>query len=150
MAAICHGVVLAARSVSARTGKSVLDGRKTTALTWALESSAWKLTKYFGRFWDPDYYRTYLEGAGEAEGYRGVEQEVTRALASPQDFLDVPDSAEHHFAKTSGLMRDSPSDSRPAWVVVDGNYVSARWPGDAHAFSNTFLRVLESAERPAS
>ena len=34
VAAICHGVVLAARSVSARTGKSVLHGYRTTALTW--------------------------------------------------------------------------------------------------------------------
>jgi putative intracellular protease/amidase len=49
VAAICHGVVLAARSLSARTGKSVLYGRKTTALTWRLEKAAWITTKYFGR-----------------------------------------------------------------------------------------------------
>ena len=36
VAAICHGVLLAARSRSA-DGKSVLYGRRTTALTWALD-----------------------------------------------------------------------------------------------------------------
>jgi hypothetical protein len=27
-------------------------------------------------------------------------------------------------------------------VVRDGNYVSARWPGDAHTFAKTFAAVL--------
>ncbi|HEY2059337.1 MAG TPA: type 1 glutamine amidotransferase domain-containing protein, partial [Amycolatopsis sp.] len=35
--AICHGVLLAARSVDPATGRSVLHGRRTTALTWQLE-----------------------------------------------------------------------------------------------------------------
>lgn len=51
--AICHGVLLAARSISKKTGKSVLHGRKTTALTWKLEKSAWMLTRFLARFWDP-------------------------------------------------------------------------------------------------
>src|SRR3546814_15716937 len=45
VAAICHGVVLAARSISRRSGRSVLHGRRTTALTWSLERSAWNLTR---------------------------------------------------------------------------------------------------------
>ncbi len=61
VAAICHGVLLAARSKSARTGRSVLRGRKTTALTWQLEKAAWSAMKIFGRVWDPTYYRTYME-----------------------------------------------------------------------------------------
>ena len=141
VAAICHGVVLAARSRSA-DGKSSLHGRRTTALTWRLESSAWSLMRYAGRFWDPSYYRTYSEQPGEASGYRSVQAEVTRALASPQDFLDVPADAPHHFRKSSGLFRDSTGDLRPAFVVVDGNYVSARWPGDVHAFAASFSRVI--------
>jgi putative intracellular protease/amidase len=40
VAAICHGVLLAARSISKQTGRSVLYGYRTTALTWALERSA--------------------------------------------------------------------------------------------------------------
>ena len=142
VAAICHGVVLAARSRSASTGRSVLFGRRTTGLTWKLESAAWRLMKFAGRVWDPGYYRTYTEQPGEPAGYRGVEAEVTRALASPDHFLDVPPAGPDHFRKTSGLFRDSATDSRPAWVVRDGNYVSARWPGDLHAFVGSFAGLL--------
>lgn len=148
VAAICHGVVLAARSRSMRTGRSVLFGRKTTALTWKLEKAAWSTMKFFGRFWDPAYYRTYLEVAGEPEGFRSVQAEVTRALASPADFCDVAIDAAHHFRKASGLFRDHFKDARPAWVVRDGHYVSARWPGDVHSFAATFAAVL--AENQAS
>ena len=61
VAAICHGVALAARSISTSTGKSVLHGRRTTALTWRLEKSAYSMMRFLGRFWDPEYYRTYTE-----------------------------------------------------------------------------------------
>jgi putative intracellular protease/amidase len=142
VAAICHGVVIAARSLSARTGKSVLYGRKSTALTWRLEKTAWSTMKYFGRVWDPTYYRTYLEVGTEPLGYRGVQAEVSRALASPADFCDVPKQASDYFRKTSGLFRDSDEDKRPAWVVRDRRYVSARWPGDVHAFAAAFAAVL--------
>lgn len=141
LAAICHGVLLAARSPGA-DGRSALYGRKTTALTWAMEKSAWDLTRFYGRFWDPDYYRTYLEAPGEPAGYMSVQAEVSRALASPADFLDVPGDAAPRLRKISGLHRDSSSDSRPAWVVVDGNYVSARWPGDVHTFAQRFIELL--------
>lgn len=143
VAAVCHGVLLAARSISATTGQSVLHGRKTTALTWKLERSAWHLSKYLLRFWDPDYYRTYRESATEATGYWGVEQEIKRALAQDSDFVDVPASAPQHFLKTSGLARDRLDNAQPAWVVVDGTYVSARWPGDVHTFAQRFATVLE-------
>jgi putative intracellular protease/amidase len=142
VAAICHGVVLAARSISSKTGRSVLYGRKTTALTWRLEKSAWSMMRYAGRIWDAGYYRTYMEGPGEPEGYRSVQSEVTCCLADPADFLDVPRSAPHYFRKTSGIFRDTTADDRPAWVVRDGSYVSARWPGDVHAFALTFSELL--------
>lgn len=147
VAAVCHGVVLAARSISAKTGKSVLYGRKTTALTWKLEKSGWMLTKFFARFWDPGYYRTYDEGPGEVEGYRGVQQEVTRALARSGDFLDVPADEPNRFLKTGGMARDALNDSRPAWVVRDGRYVSARWPGDVHTFARTFAALLDESRQ---
>jgi putative intracellular protease/amidase len=148
VAAVCHGVVLAARSVSKVTGKSVLHGRKTTALTWRLEKSAWNLGRFFARFWDPGYYRTYREAGGEPAGYRGVEQEIKRALASASDFLDVPRRAPHHFRKTSGLVRDRVGDDRAAWVVRDGNYLSARWPGDVHSFAGQFAAMLNEHYAP--
>jgi putative intracellular protease/amidase len=142
VAAVCHGLVLAARSVSKATGKSVLHGRKTTALTWKLEKSAWDVTRFLARFWDPDYYRTYRESKSEPAGYWGVEQEIKRALASPADFLDVPADAPHHFRKTSGMVRDTLHDSSPAWIVRDGHYLSARWPGDVHTFAQQFAAML--------
>jgi putative intracellular protease/amidase len=142
VAAICHGVVLAARSRGA-DGRSVLHGRRTTALTWALEKSAWSLTR-ITRFWDPDYYRTYPDGPGQPAGYMSVQQEVTRALAGPEDFLDVPLDTPHYRRKTSGLVRDSDTDVTPAFVVRDGNYVSARWPGDVHRFAAVFAELLSS------
>lgn len=142
VAAICHGVLLAARSISPGTGRSVLHGYKTTALTWTLENSAWKVARVT-RFWDPDYYRTYLERPGDPDGYMSVQQEVTRALARPDDFLDVPKEDPEHRRKTSGLQRDSMDDARPAFVVRDRNYISARWPGDAHSFAKAFARLLK-------
>lgn len=147
VAAICHGVVLAARSPSARTGRSALWGRRTTALTWQLERAAFRTMRLVGRVWDPGYYRTYAERAGEPAGFRSVEAEVTRALASPADFLDVPADVPDHFRKASGLWRDSATDAHPAWVVRDGQYVSARWPGDAHTFARTFAAVLDEQRR---
>lgn len=142
VAAVCHGVLLAARSQSQRNGRSVLWGRKTTALTWKLEKSAWDLTRWWARFWDPLYYRTYFESSGEPDGHWSVEAEVKRALAQDADFVDVPQNAAHHWRKSSGLVRDRLTDDRAAWVVQDGAYVSARWPGDVHTFAHTFVNLL--------
>ena len=115
--AICHGVVLAARS-KAGSGKSVLHGRKTTALLRGQELLAWNMTRlYLG-----DYYRTYP---------MTVEEEVKAVLARPEDFRRGPLSA----------IRDTPN--RPnGFAVVDGNYVSARWPGDAFGFSQALAGLL--------
>jgi putative intracellular protease/amidase len=139
--AICHGVLLAARSIDPSTGRSVLYGRRTTALTWTLERSAWALARRT-RSWDPDYYRTYTEEPGQAPGFMSVQQEVTRALAVPEDFRDVEGTARERRRMNNGWSRDSMIDPRPAWVVRDGSYVSARWPGDVHTFAHTFAGVL--------
>lgn len=141
-AAICHGVLLLARSIDQNTGHSVLFGRQTTALTWALEARAWKVGRVM-RFWDPGYYRTYREQPGEPEGYMSVQQEVTRALASPDDFRDVEAAEPDARLRSSGRARDSMNDERPAFVVRDRNYLSARWPGDAHTFAKRFAAMLE-------
>ena len=115
--AICHGVVLASRARTA-SGRSVLHGRKTTALLRRQEMLAWTLTRlYLG-----DYYRTYPVP---------VEDEVTAALARPEDFEPGP----------LRLTRDTPE--RPdGFALVDGNYVSARWPGDAHGFARALAGLL--------
>lgn len=149
VAAICHGVLLAARSINPETGRSVLHGRRTTALTWSLERRAWSLTRRT-RFWDPNYYRTYLEAAGEPAGYMSVQQEVTRALAKADDFLDVPSDALDASIKRDGRHRDTIDNDQPAFVVQDGRYVSARWPGDAHTFAKRFAAVLTEGRSSAS
>lgn len=142
--AICHGVLLAARSIDPATGHSVLYGRKTTALTWEFESRAWRIARRT-RFWDPNYYRTYTEEPGQPEGYMAVQAEVTRALKDPADFCDVARGSVHRRAKTSGLARDTVDNSRPAFVVDDGSYVSARWPGDTHTFAKTLSHKLSAS-----
>jgi putative intracellular protease/amidase len=140
--AICHGVLVAARAVDPATGHSVLHGRRTTALTWALEQKAWGIARW-SRFWDPSYYRTYVEEPGQRWGYLSVQQEVTRSLADAADFADVERGGPDWRRKTSGRARDTLDDDRPAWVVRDGSYVSARWPGDVHTFAKTFAEVLD-------
>ena len=117
--AICHGVLVAARTRSA-AGRSVLHGRKTTALTRVLELSGWILTS----LWLGDYYRTYP---------LPVETEVKAALAAPGDFVAGPPA----------VLRDDPGHLRRGFAVRDGNYVSARWPGDAHRFAAEFVSLLE-------
>jgi putative intracellular protease/amidase len=146
VAAICHGVLLAARSVDSATGRSVLYGHKTTALTWDLERRAWHLARVT-RFWDRDYYRTYPERPGDPAGYMSVEAEVTRALANPSDFRNVVPGSPHLRAKTSGMARDTVTDGRPAFVVDDGTYISARWPGDAHTFAAAVSARLNETAR---
>jgi putative intracellular protease/amidase len=144
VAAVCHGVLLVARSIDPETGKSVLYGRKTTALTWALENSARRLARV-ARWWDPNYYSTYPDGAGDPVGFRGTEAEVTRLIARRDDFEDVPLGSPDYWRKTSGLVRDRLTDSRPAFVVEDGNYLSGRWPGDIHTLAQRFAAKLPPA-----
>jgi putative intracellular protease/amidase len=139
--AVCHGVLLAARSVDPETGRSVLYGRRTTALTWAQERLGTAVGRVV-RFWDPSYYRTYPDGSGRPRGYMSVQAEVTRSLASPDDFVDVDPADPDARRKNDGRHRDGPDDERPAHVVVDGRYVSARWPGDVHTFARRFGEVL--------
>jgi putative intracellular protease/amidase len=145
VAAICHGVLLAARSTDPATGRSVLYGRKTTSLTWSLERRAWHVAR-ITRFWDPDYYRTYKEQPGQPAGYMSVQAEVRRALAGSDDFQDVSPDDPNAARKTSGRYRDTRGDERPAFVVQDGSYLSARWPGDVHTFAKRFAAILRSEE----
>lgn len=119
--AICHGVLLLARGRDPDSGLSVLHQRKTTCLCKYQERLAYLLT-----FWKLGrYYRTY-------PAY--VEDEVKSFLARP--------AAQFRRGPISLLARDSLTNSRPAFVVEDGNYVSARWPGDAYTFARAFLARL--------
>lgn len=119
--AICHGVLVLARTIDPETKKSVLFGRRTTCLPKYMERTAYLLT-----FWKlGKYYRTY-------PAY--VEEEVRAALEAEDDFVLGP----RELTK-----RGTDTDDGPAFVVEDGAYVSARWPGDAYLFAKKLLERLE-------
>jgi putative intracellular protease/amidase len=120
--AICHGVLILARTADPATGRSLLYGRRTTCLPKYMERSAFLVTAWrLGR-----YYRTY-------PAY--VEDEVREALRDPADFVRGPRALSK---------RGTDGDDGPAFFVPDGNYVSARWPGDAYLFAKEFAARLEN------
>lgn len=86
-----------------------------------MELTAWSLT----RAWLGDYYRTYP---------KTVEDEVTAALSAPADFLRGPVSTR----------RDAPDHLERGFTVRDAQYLSARWPGDAHRLAAEFGRILSA------
>ena len=121
IAAICHGVLVAARS-QASTGerRSVLHGLRTTCLPKYMERGA-----YLATFWRRGrYYRTYPTY---------VEDEVIAALARPEDFERGPRELSR---------RGTRDDHSHAFVVEDGRYVSARWPGDAYLLAQRLIARL--------
>jgi putative intracellular protease/amidase len=119
--AICHGVLVLSRAKDPATGKSVLAGARTTCLPKYMERSAYLLTAWkLGT-----YYRTYPEY---------VEDEVKGALADPKkQFVRGPRTLSK---------RGTNDDDRGAFVVEDGRYVSARWPGDAYLFTKKVIERL--------
>ena len=120
--AICHGVLVLARTTDPATGRSVLAGRRTTCLPKYMERSAFLATAWrLGR-----YYRTY-------PAY--VEDEVKAALDDP--------ATQFERGPRVLAARGTASDDGPAFAVTDGNYVSARWPGDAYLFARRFSALLE-------
>jgi putative intracellular protease/amidase len=117
--AICHGVLVLART--SINGHPVLAGRTTTCLPKYMERGAYLTTAWrLGR-----YYRTY-------PAY--VEDEVKAALDDPA----------RQFQRGPVVLsrRGTATDDTPAFVVQDGNYVSARWPGDSYLFARRFRDLL--------
>jgi hypothetical protein len=85
-----------------------------------MERTAYYLTAWrLGR-----YYRTYPTY---------VEDEVTGALANPAQFIRGPRTTR----------RGTSTDHTDAFVVQDGHYLSARWPGDAYLFGERFRTLIE-------
>ena len=88
----------------------------------AQELGAYDLTKlYLG-----DYYLTY-------PGLT-VEDEVKSVLVDESDFHEGP----------APLGRDSPDDLSPGFYVRDGQYLSARWPGDAYSFAYQYVDMINA------
>ena len=143
VAAVCHGVLLVAQldlvpkdgtlGVARKRRTTSSRGRRSTSRTGSRVSLA------SGTVATTAPTRRRL---GQPCGYMGVQQEVTRALARPEDYEDVPKDAPDHGMKTDGRHRDTMTDERPAFVVRDGRYLSARWPGDVHTFAKTFATML--------
>jgi putative intracellular protease/amidase len=126
VAAICHGVLVLARTIDPATGSSVISRRFTTCLPKYMERSAWWLTAWkLG-----SYYRTY-------PAY--VQDEVTSALCDASRFVRGPFTLRRLGTAT---------DDSAAFAVRDANYLSARWPGDAYLFAKTFGRMLAEQETP--
>ncbi len=125
--AICHGVLVLARTTDPATGRSVLAERQTTCLPKYMERLAYLTTAWrLGR-----YYRTY-------PAY--VEDEVKAALDDP--------ASQFQRGPITLSARGTASDDTPAFTVTDGNYLSARWPGDAYLFARGFSALLSAAAQP--
>lgn len=120
--AICHGVVLAARSINPKTQKSVIHYYKTTSLLKFQELLAYNLT----RLWLKDYYLTY-------PGIP-VENEVRSVLSNESLFLKGP----------SPLLRDDTEHLDRGFYVKDRNFISARWPGDVYNFTFEFIKLIKN------
>lgn len=119
--AICHGVLVLARTKDPETGRSVIADVRTTCLPKYMERSAFATTAWRrGR-----YYRTY-------PAY--VEDEVRAALKDPNT----------QFERGPRVLskRGTADDDSAAFVIQDGRYVSARWPGDAYAFGRRLADLL--------
>lgn len=122
--AICHGVVLASRSINPTTKKSVIYHYKTTSLLKSQEMLAYKMTKRRLK----DYYLTY-------PGLT-VEDEVKSSLSNSDNYLKGP----------SPIFRDSMKHLKRGFVIKDRNYLSARWPGDAYNFSQEFITMVQDSK----
>jgi hypothetical protein len=96
---------------------------RTSCLPKYMERAAFLAT-----FWKLGrYYRTY-------PAY--VEDEIRAALARPDDLVHGPRELS---------ARGTDADDSPAFVVQDGRYLSARWPGDAYLFAERFIAMLPNA-----
>ncbi len=116
VAAVCHGVILLARSKDPVTNKSVIYTYQTTSLLKSQELLAYNLTK----LWLGDYYLTYPGVT--------VEDEVRAALKSNDQFIMGP----------KPVFRDTRMNLKHGFAVKDRNYVSARWPGDIYTLTHVF------------
>lgn len=117
VAAICHGPVLLARTIDPHSGQSVIHGRRVAALTERLEMSGFYLT----RLALGDYYRTYDQT---------VEAEVSAAVG-PEGRFERGPAPKLFYSPTSA-----------GHVTIDGQLVTARWPGDAWTWAHAFLDLL--------
>lgn len=121
IAAICHGVLPLARAKAA-DGTPLLRGRKTTSLTARME----KLSIFLTKAAMGDHYQTYADT---------VEAEAREALGASGDYQTGPLFPRYATASRRDI----------GFVVEDGNYISARWPGDAWTLAARLCAKIGSA-----
>lgn len=118
--AICHGVLPLARATK-DDGSPLLAGRRTTSLTGFMERFSILLTRAaLG-----DHYRTFAET---------VEQEARRAVGPQGRFETGPIIPRYATAERRNA----------GFIVEDGDYLSARWPGDAWTLAQAMCAQLQS------
>ncbi|MFV1989971.1 MAG: type 1 glutamine amidotransferase domain-containing protein [Acidimicrobiales bacterium] len=121
LGAICHGVIPLARTYDPDIDASILHDLHTTCLPKYMEKTAFYLT--FWRRWR--YYRT---------SKRYVENEVRGQLRNGV--------TQFHRGPRELSVRGTADDHTHAYVIEDGRYLSARWPGDAYLFAERFAEML--------
>jgi len=127
-AAICHGVLALSRARHpADVNRSLLYAHRSTCLPRYMENMACNLTwLVLG-----DYYRTYPNTTVEDELRAELKDADTQFQRGPLNL----------FGNKS---------AESAFVVQDGNYLSARWPGDAQLLGELMLsKLTQLREKPA-
>eukprot|EP01006_Ploeotia_vitrea_P039951 TRINITY_DN66392_c7_g1_i3.p1 TRINITY_DN66392_c7_g1~~TRINITY_DN66392_c7_g1_i3.p1 ORF type:complete len:612 (+),score=316.01 TRINITY_DN66392_c7_g1_i3:169-2004(+) len=124
--AICHGVLALSRA-------GLLRGRRTTTVPKYMERMAHLVTNYLTKHASEDYQLS-------TTWPRYTEDEVTEQIGGDEFFergpLDI-------WAPMSLGTRHN---HRRTHLVQDGNYLSARFPGDAYAFALRFATTLAGSE----
>jgi protease I len=123
IAAICHGVLLLARSIDPQTKKSIIYDKNITTLPAWMELLAYYLTC----LWKGSYYRTYPNTT--------TQKEVTSLMKDTNNFSIGP------FA----LKRDTAETLKDGFIVKSDNIITARWPGDVHLFSQQIELTLQKS-----
>ena len=125
--AICHGVIVLARATDPATGRSVIADKRTTCLP-EVHGARRRSTPPPGGL-----------GATTAPTPRTSKTRSSRRSTMPGSSCAVP---------------EAPSAATPATIAMrswsrTGNYLSARWPGDAYLFAERFDELLTRADRRA-
>lgn len=123
IAAICHGVLLVARS-KRPDGKSVLHGHRATTVPGDGENTVWKLCH--ARVGHERYGKPYDLTA---------EEEVRGLMASPDD-LSVTKMP---------MLKDAPGKEARGFYVRDGNLLTGRLPHDAWCFASQVVEALRAS-----
>ncbi|MFK5879298.1 MAG: type 1 glutamine amidotransferase domain-containing protein [Flavobacteriaceae bacterium] len=123
--AICHGLVLLAKSIDIKTNKSVLYNYKTTSLLKKQELTGYNLT----RLWLGDYYLTYPELT--------VEDEVKSVLKDISNFTEGP----------TPILKDNINNLKRGFCNRDRNFVSSRWTGDIYNFTLEFIKIVKENKK---